>query len=577
MAIVEELYLPEECWEHILKIFLKECGYHSRYLQSPSVVSKQFLSVTDSCTSSLTIFNQTLPFLPRLFQRFTNLTSLDLSHFTGNRDVLLTNISRFGLQVKSLNLSNHCYIPVYGLHVFSQQITTLTSLICSGIYSFRKSDLFLIADCFPFLEELDLSSSSSEYYSFYEDFDINAVSLALPKLRKVNFSGSNYIKDSSLFHLCKNCEFLEEVVMFNCKHLTHFGIASAIRERPYLRSLCTNLPRILNIDMELIDSLRSLKCLSVLDLSCSFISDQLLSSLADEGLPLRRLVLRDCGGYSYTGILDLLSKSPRFLQHLDLQHAMFLNDQLVAELSKYLLSLVSINLRYCSKLTESTLFVLVETCPFLDEIRMEYTHIGKSCVDKYSSFRDSVVNRRMKMKSLHLGYNQYLNNETIKFFASIFPNLQLIDVSECHCISDDGIVEVLRCCQIMHLNLTSCQKVNLLAMNFQVPKLEVLNLSFTRIDDKTLDAISKSCTGLLQLDLKRCYNITGKGVKQVVENCTQLREINLQHCCKVSSDVDFQTAMVLLRPSLRKIIPPYDFRPSNSKWKPLFGRGCFRF
>jgi F-box/leucine-rich repeat protein 2/20 len=370
-------------------------------------------------------------------------------------------------------------IPVNGLRVFSQKITTLTSLICSNIVSTRKSDLFLIADCFPFLEELDLSLPGylifdDDIINFNDDFEINAISLALPKLRKVNFFGCDYINDSSLFHLCKNCEFLGELVMFECINLTNIGIASAIRERPYLRSFCTDLSNEMNIGMELIDSLRSLKCLSVLDLSLSYISDQLLTSLADEGLILSRLVLRCCRGYTYTGLLYLSSKS-HFLRHLDLQNLMFLNDQRVAELSKYLLSLVSINLSHCTQLTESTLFALVENCPFLNEIRMEYTYIGLLGVEKCTSFRDSVVNPRMGMKSLHLANNRWLNDETIKLFASICPNLQLLDVSNC-CRISEGIVEVLRYCQIMHLNLSFCPKVNLRAMNFQVPKLEELNL-----------------------------------------------------------------------------------------------------
>jgi hypothetical protein len=195
----------------------------------------------------------------------------------------------------------------------------------------------------------------------------------------------------------------------------------------------------------------------------------------------------------------------RFLQHLDLQDATFLDDHRVAELSKYLFSLVSINLSRCTNLTESTLFALVENCPFLEEIIIEYTNIGKFGVANFSSLTDSA---HMEMKSLYLTKNPLLNDETIKRFASICPNLQLLDVSNCSCISDEGIVEVLRCCKIVHLNLSYCHKVNLHGLNFQVPTLEVLNLSFTRIDYKTLYAISKSCSGLLELYLVECIRVS---------------------------------------------------------------------
>jgi len=567
--------LPDDCWEQVFKIFLKDGG-DRRYLESLSLSSKQFLSITNRLRFSLSIWKPTLPFLYSLLHRFPYLTSIDLTRFSGDLDALLSQISCFPLKLTSLNLSNQPIIPTKGLQGFSQKITTLTSLTCSNIAHLHTNDFFLIADCFPLLEELDLSFPI--YIDSYDDFEINALSLALPKLRKVNLSGSYYINDSSLYHLCKNCEILEEVAVFNCKYLTHIGIASAIRERPNLKSLSISLSEKV-ISMELIDSLRSLKGLSCLDLSFSLcISNQLLSSLADEGLPLKRLVLRRCSnnGYqcSFPEIINLLSRS-HSIKHLDLQNTRSVNDYLVDKLSVHLRNLVSINLNHCRDLTESTFFKLVAKCPFLEEIRMEYTCIGKLGAEeeKYRSLMDFVV--RPSMKSLHLSSNQFLNDETIKMFASIFPNLQFLDISSCSCISE-GIVEVLRrCLKIMHLNLTSCPSVNLLGMNFQIPKLEVLNFSMTKINDETLYVISKSCSGLLLLDLEGCCYITEKGVMEILKNCTRLKEINLRHCRKVAADVGLWTVMVFSRPSLRKIMTPYYFHPSNRKWKPILDHGCF--
>jgi hypothetical protein len=57
-----------------------------------------------------------------------------------------------------------------------------------------------------------------------------------------------------------------------------------------------------------------------------------------------------------------------------------------------------------------------------------------------------------------------------------------------------------------------------------VPKLEVLNLSNTKVDDETLYVISKNCCGLLYLSVDDCNDVTEKGVKHVEENCSQLRE-----------------------------------------------------
>jgi hypothetical protein len=54
-------------------------------------------------------------------------------------------------------------------------------------------------------------------------------------------------------------------------------------------------------------------------------------------------------------------------------------------------------------------------------------------------------------------------------------------------ISEEGIGQVLRrCCNIRHLNLAWCSRVNLRGIKFDVCKLEALNLSHTTVDDKTL-------------------------------------------------------------------------------------------
>jgi len=125
--VVAEVYLPDECWEHVFK-FLN--NHNHCYLRSPSVVSKRFLSITNRLLFSLTVNNQPHPFLLRLFHRFTKLKSLDLSGYKGDIDHLLREISCFSLNLTSLDISGQTSILEVGLRAFSKNITTLTSLIC---------------------------------------------------------------------------------------------------------------------------------------------------------------------------------------------------------------------------------------------------------------------------------------------------------------------------------------------------------------------------------------------------------------------------------------------------------------
>lgn len=109
-----------------------------------------------------------------------------------------------------------------------------------------------------------------------------------------------------LFHICKNCEFLEEIILFDCNYLTNIGIASAICERPNLKN------RRMYVSSKMISSLRNLKGLTCLDLSSARISDHLLSSLAEQGLPLKRLSLKNSMDYSYAGIFLFVIKMSVF-------------------------------------------------------------------------------------------------------------------------------------------------------------------------------------------------------------------------------------------------------------------------
>jgi len=193
---------------------------------------KHFLSITNHYKFYLTILHTTLPVLPRLLQRFTKLTSLNLSSYYGDLNALLTQISRFPLKLTLLNLSNQLNLLANGLGAFSQNITTLTSLICSVLYSINSTDLKLIADCFPLLEELDLGYPYKFINHTHRNFPtgLMALLLALFKLRKLNLSHHYYVNDFLIFHLFKNCKFLEEAILPRCQRVTNLGVACALCE-----------------------------------------------------------------------------------------------------------------------------------------------------------------------------------------------------------------------------------------------------------------------------------------------------------------------------------------------------------
>lgn len=565
--------LPQECWELVFNFL-----HHHRHFESLSLVSTRFLSITDHLRGTLTISSQAVPLLPRLFERFPNVKVIDIREFDGDLNSLLNQISRSGLDLETLGFSNQNHFPLMGLRDLSSSMRNLRKLNCSKIGSLEDIHLFAIGMSFPFLEDLDISFP--QYNSRFNPIgslhlqnfsgvvtDEGIVDLArkVNKLRRIDLSGNHFITDKSLQALSLNCLLLSEVVVRDCDFITQNGISFVMRNSANLNSISLDGIGIPSIDSSFLESFTYAKTLCELHLSNSFISDDLLCLVAEACLPLKKLIIAQCYNFSFVGVSCLLYRY-QFLEHLDLEGANFLNDASMVEMSNFLLNLSFINLSSCSKLTSLTIFALIRNCPLMEDVRMERTNLG---VEAFMG--DLVINRRVK--SLKLGGNNNLSDECLKKAAFCCPSLQVLDISYCPTITEEGIKEVLRHSgEIRHLEMNRCIGIKNLDLNFELPKLEVLQVQGPGMDDEALVVIAKRCQKLLHLDLEGCLNVTAKGVKEVVQNCTRLREINLRWCYNIN--VDIVARMVFARPSLRRIVPPCGFTSTDNQKMFFLRHGC---
>ncbi|KAJ8755386.1 hypothetical protein K2173_019184 [Erythroxylum novogranatense] len=568
-------HLPEECWELIFKSL-----DHHRHLEPLSLVSTRFLSITNLLRRTLTVSSLSAPFLHRIIPRFPNLTHIKVCDFYGDLDSVLDLISLYGLDIESLDISGQSHFPLVGLRRLGSKVRNLKRLNCSKMGSLRDSDLSEIGSLFPMLEELDIgfpmynsrfnptgSLSFERFAGVVTDEGMLDLSSKIKKLRKIDVSGNHFITDRSLLALSLNCGLLSEVVIRDCDFISQNGIGMAMRSISGLSSISLDGIGIPSIDSCFEASFAYAKCLSELDLSNSIISDELLGLVAESCLPLNKLTISHCYDFSFAGVSCLLHKY-QSLGYLDLEGANFLTDESIVELSNYLCNLSFINLSLCSRLTSSTFFTLMENCHSLEDLRLERTNLGVEHIVKYST------NRRVK--SLSLTGNNNLSDECIKDIALSCPGLEVLKISYCPSITEEGIKEVIRNCrEIIHLEMNRCIGIKNTDLNFELPKLEILQAQGTGMDDEALAAISKKCPGLLQLDLEGCLNVTTKGVTQLVQNCRRLREISLKWCDNVKVDIIY--FLVSSRLSLRKIIPPCGFSPSHNQVIFFLRHGCLLY
>ncbi|KAF6147593.1 hypothetical protein GIB67_031584 [Kingdonia uniflora] len=557
-----------------------------RNLESLSLVSKRLLSITNRLRSNLNITDETIQVhgsaFPKLFRRFYNLKRIDfvkINKIKGDIDGVIRDISRSGLKLEVLNISNLKKVPhKYCMRELGAKMgKSLKVLICANLGHLYDKDVIGISSWFPNLEDLDISNPGQEVdYDLAEVYDfavspgfvsnegMEVLSQNLTKLRRINISGNNSISDKALISLSNNCALLTEIIASDCLCITQSTIGLTIRKNPNLVSLSLGRSVISSPDPDITvkNSLCYAKALNALDFSEMKISDEFLLSIGEASLPLKKLVLSRCEGYTSTGILLLLHVYTS-LKYLDLNESCILTDDSIKQLSRHLHDLTFINLNGCSNLTNSTFSTLVMSCRSLEEIHMERTSLGKE---------ELIANSNPRITSLKLGGNKHLDNKALQKIGCICPKLRLLDISNCVCITDGGLSEIGKsCCEITEIEVSQCLGVRSLgSSNF--PKLEVLRASETAINDEGLSLMKQSCKELFCLDLGSCKRVTEKGV-ELLCNFKRLREVSLKWCPNVSHDAF--AGMVFSRSSIRKMYPPNGFSPADDKEKGSYHRNGY--
>ncbi|CAN8233500.1 unnamed protein product [Cochlearia groenlandica] len=556
--------LPEECWELIFR-FIDEEDY--RFLESVSLVSISFLSITNLVRSTFVITDRTVPFLHLHLLRFRKLKRIKFRDFHENLDSILLQISLSGLDFESLDVSRMSCFPDLaksGMKKKKTMMSHVKELNCSRICGLREIDLVSIGVCFSSLQILDISYCDS-ITSPVSDSGLISLSLNLKELLKINLSGNNLITDKALVSLSLNCVLLKEIILRDCDFISSDCVEFVLRNSQNLESFAINGIGWRPKEYFSKDAFVFARCLSAIDLSDSFLSDELLGLISDAKLPLKKLIFSNCHCLTFDGILCLLAKYQK-LVHLDLERTSFLSDEMIIELRMFLRQLTFVNLSFCAKLTGLAFFSIIETCVSLKCVIMEGTNFG---VEEYSEGLDI----KSGIKSLDVSNNHNLRDECLEKLSRHCPLLETLEMAQCPAITRDGILEVLRNCgELRYLEISRCTGIRSLGVvDFELPKLEYLRACGTWIDDQDLDMISKRCQGLSYLDLKGCLNVRSRGVKEVVQSCMRLREINLKYC-----DVDDGkfTWMVCANPSLRKIVPPCGFSPTRKLKNFLLRHGC---
>ncbi|KAF7153647.1 hypothetical protein RHSIM_Rhsim01G0029300 [Rhododendron simsii] len=563
-------YFPDDCWE---LVFQKLREDDERDLDSISLVSKQFLSLSNRVKHRLNVYDETIPLLPNLLQRFRHIETIVFDTFVPkNIDGLVDQVSRSGvLNLQAITFLGFTQPPRDGFKALASNIQNdLKVLDCSGLRSIQDNDLVLIADLFPRLEELRITGMLNFYDSndkvaaqYITDDGVDALASKLKELKKVVIKGTAcFITDKSLISLSTNCVKLRGISLSLYNRSQHYvtedGIDFVVRHSPNLTSLSLKSQPLqpsafsfaIGNPFTHAKNLHSLTMFQEL----VTVTEKRICSVAKARPPLKKLKLVGFMGeyHEIHGALKLLLQACQLtLEELTLR-SFCRGDTTITELAQYLSNLTSIELDEHFELTSVTFYTLTKYCPLLEKLVM--ARPKQQVMDTSSP---EYFHRNYRMRHLDICNNMWLNNTILENFGHICPNLQFLCVRNCLHLTNVGIGEVLRRCPaITKLNISDLKVSGLFGRysDHSVLNLKTLKACGIEIDDKGMAMIGNRCRNLQYLDIECCNEVTDRGVMEVVRNCERLRYINLHLCEKVSTNILPQ--MVLSRPSLRNINLP---------------------
>ncbi|KAK7496136.1 hypothetical protein BaRGS_00012546 [Batillaria attramentaria] len=288
---------------------------------------------------------------------------------------------------------------------------------------------------------------------------------------------------------------VESLNLSGCFNITDSGLTQAFpQDLPTLTVLNLSLCKQVT-DLGLGRIAQHLKNLEVLELGgCSNVTNTGVLFIAVGLRKLKSLNLRSCRLVSDQGIGYLAGQHPQTkcgnpgLEHLGLQDCQKLTDQALKHVSVGLSTLKTINLSFCSSVTDTGIKFLskmttlqelnLRSCDNISDIGLGYLSEGGA-----------------RLIALDVSFCDKVGDQGLVFLSQGLFSLRSLSLNACN-ISDDGIQRVVTTLHdLTTLNIGQC----------------------SRISDRALGLIADKLRRLMSIDLYGCTQITTVGLEKIMQ------------------------------------------------------------
>lgn len=405
------------------------------------------------------------PSIVRVSLCCAQLEHLDLSYCSKLTDVALAAIGKHCTRLMRLWLV-HCHlITDLGVEAAVRSNTRLEELSLSYCERVSERSMATIGSSSASLAVLELELCVQINSAALKHL---AASLVNPsKLRRLNLAGCHRVADDGLLEVAKTCPKLQHVNVRLCDKLTDASLRVLTHNNLELAEF--NLEEVTHATFKLFQfdqehdgrgvvDKNLAKQLRTLNLSaCTGMNDLALGHVGHRAKRLETISLSSCTEITDHGLVwllveDMLDKSPcgQSLVALDVSYCPQLSASGLHDVVRQCTSLVSLNLSGCIHLSDADLIDIIDACS--------------------------------KLVKLQVAFCRELTDAVLLSIAKHLA-LEVLNVSRCFKITDDGVREVLgQLTGLKNFNVTACK----------------------RLTDATLYALLEGCGLLEELEVTHC-------------------------------------------------------------------------
>ncbi|KAK6274107.1 hypothetical protein POUND7_011190 [Theobroma cacao] len=423
-------------------------------------------------------------------------------------------------------------VTAVGLRAISRGCPSLRVLSLWSLSYVGDEGLCQIADGCHQLEKLDLCHCPA-----ITDKSLIAVAKSCPNLTDLTIEGCANIGNEGLQAVASCCPNLKSVSIKDCPLVGDQGIASLLSSASYsLTKVKLHALKITDVSLAVIGHYGN----AVTDLS--LIS---LPNVSEKGFwvmgnghglqKLKSFTVTSCRGVTDLG-LEAVGKGCPNLKQFCLRKCAFLSDNGLVSFAKAAGSLESLQLEECHRITQFGFFGSLLNCgaklkaiSFVNCLGIKDLNLGLPSLSPCESLR-----------SLSIRDCPGFGDSSLATLGKLCPQLQNVELSGLHGITDAGILPLLESCEagLVKVNLSGCVNLSDKAVCVMADlhgwTLEMINLDGCKISDGSVVAIAENCLLLSDLDVSKC-SITDSGIAALARsNQINLQILSVSGCTMVS-------------------------------------------